>query len=60
MTLEPVFPGDSSIEQLIEIIKILGTPTHEQLLAYSKENANMEIPKVKGSDWKKILKRYHP
>lgn len=27
MTLEPVFPGDSSIEQLIEIIKILGTPT---------------------------------
>ncbi|XP_031472546.1 shaggy-related protein kinase beta [Nymphaea colorata] len=36
MTLEPVFPGDSSIEQLIEIIKILGTPTREQLLAFSE------------------------
>lgn len=35
MTLEPVFPGDSSIEQLIEIIKILGTPTQQQLIEFS-------------------------
>lgn len=35
MTLEPVFPGDSSVEQLIEIIKILGTPTRQELLAFS-------------------------
>jgi glycogen synthase kinase 3 beta len=26
LTLEPIFPGDSSVEQLIEIMKILGTP----------------------------------
>lgn len=36
LTLEPVFPGDSSMEQLIEIIKILGTPTREQLAVYSE------------------------
>ena len=25
--LEPLFPGESSIDQLVEIIKVLGTPT---------------------------------
>jgi serine/threonine protein kinase len=30
------------------------------MAVYSKENANMHIPKVKGNDWKKILKRYNP
>ena len=24
---EPIFPGKSSVDQLVEIIKILGTPT---------------------------------
>ena len=26
---EPVFPGDSGVDQLVEIIKVLGTPTRE-------------------------------
>ncbi|KMT06174.1 hypothetical protein BVRB_7g162470 [Beta vulgaris subsp. vulgaris] len=26
----PLFPGDSGIDQLIEIIKVLGTPTREK------------------------------
>jgi glycogen synthase kinase 3 beta len=24
---EPLFPGESSVEQLVEIMKVLGTPT---------------------------------
>jgi hypothetical protein len=24
---EPLFPGESAVDQLVEIIKILGTPT---------------------------------
>ena len=48
------------MEQLIEIIKILGTPTREQLAVYSEENASMEIPRLKANDWSKILKRYAP
>jgi len=31
MTLDPLFSGDSSIEQLIEIVKIIGAPTKEQI-----------------------------
>jgi serine/threonine protein kinase len=60
MTLEPIFPGDSSIEQLIEIIKILGTPSAQHLQACSPINAQLQLPIVRGSDWGKILKRYAP
>jgi serine/threonine protein kinase len=28
---QPLFPGDSGIDQLVEIIKVLGTPTREQI-----------------------------
>lgn len=28
---EPLFPGENAVEQLVEIIKILGTPTKEQV-----------------------------
>jgi glycogen synthase kinase 3 beta len=29
---EPLFLGDSAVDQLVEIIKVLGTPTKEQVL----------------------------
>jgi len=28
---QPIFPGESGVDQLVEIIKILGTPTKEQI-----------------------------
>ena len=28
---QPIFPGVSGVDQLVEIIKILGTPTKEQI-----------------------------
>ncbi len=28
---QPIFPGDSGVDQLVEIIKVLGTPTREQV-----------------------------
>ena len=28
---QPIFPGDSGVDQLVEIIKVLGTPTREQI-----------------------------
>lgn len=58
MTCEPIFPGDSSIEQFIEIVKVLGTPSVSAGEGFGKEN--WQLPKLKGSDWRKILKRYEP
>ncbi|KZC13565.1 Protein kinase shaggy [Dufourea novaeangliae] len=28
---QPIFPGDSGVDQLVEIIKVLGTPTRDQI-----------------------------
>jgi len=28
---EPLFPGESAVDQLVEIIKILGTPSLQQI-----------------------------
>ena len=37
LTCEPIFPGDSSQEQLIEIIKILGTPPQKYIELYEAD-----------------------
>lgn len=34
---QPIFPGESSIDQLIEIMKIIGKPTHEDLVAMNPQ-----------------------
>ena len=31
MLSQPLFPGESGIDQLVEIIKVLGTPSREQI-----------------------------
>merc|ERR1719359_2207294 len=30
---QPIFPGESGVDQLVEIIKVLGTPTRDELMA---------------------------
>jgi glycogen synthase kinase 3 beta len=60
MALELIFPGDSSLEQLIDIVKILGTPTARQLQTCSPLNAEIQLSVLPGTDWGKILRRYAP
>jgi serine/threonine-protein kinase MDS1/RIM11 len=40
---QPLFPGESGIDQLVEIIKVLGTPTREQIKTMN--------PNVRFSSW---------
>jgi serine/threonine protein kinase len=47
MLSEPIFPGDSAIDQIVKIIKILGSPTHDQIKAMNPENKEYKIPNVK-------------
>ena len=60
MTLEPIFPGDSSLEQFIEIVKLLGTPSMDILEQYSSLNCATQLPNVKAANWSTIFKRYSP
>lgn len=53
---QPLFPGESSVDQLIEIIKVLGTPTKEQLQAMNPNYTEYKFPQIKASTWSKVFR----
>ena len=52
---EPMFPGESGVDQLVEIIKILGTPTREQMRAMNPHYTEFRFPVIKARSWNKIF-----
>eukprot|EP01105_Mastigella_eilhardi_P016919 TRINITY_DN3880_c0_g1_i1.p1 TRINITY_DN3880_c0_g1~~TRINITY_DN3880_c0_g1_i1.p1 ORF type:complete len:511 (-),score=150.12 TRINITY_DN3880_c0_g1_i1:28-1560(-) len=53
---QPLFPGSSSVDELVEIIKVLGTPSYEQIQAMNKNYPAYSFPDIKPHPWNKILK----
>ena len=51
----PLFPGESGVDQLVEIIKALGAPTREQVTAMNKDYPSYNFPDIKRSPWSKIF-----
>lgn len=51
----PVFPGDSNLDQFSEIIRILGTPTEEQVLLMNPNWTECRFPRKKAVPWDKVL-----
>jgi glycogen synthase kinase 3 beta len=41
---QPIFPGESGVDQLVEIIKILGTPSKEEILAMNPDYNEYRFP----------------
>lgn len=54
MLCQPLFPGESGIDQLVEIIKVLGTPTKEQLLAMNPNYTEHRFPQIKPHPFSKV------
>lgn len=52
----PIFPGESASDQLVEIIKILGTPNKNQILAMNSEATEFKFPQIKPYPWNKVFK----
>lgn len=52
----PLFPGDSGVDQLVEIIKVLGTPTKEQIKTMNPNYTEFKFPHIKGHAWSKVEK----
>lgn len=52
---EPLFPGDSSLDQLVEIIKILGTPTPTQVMQMNPNSDEFKFPNIKAQAWSKVF-----
>jgi len=55
-----LFAGESNVDQLVEIIKILGTPSKEEILAMNPNYTEFKFPKVAPHDWAKVFRRKVP
>ena len=57
---QPLFPGESGIDQLVEIIKILGTPSREQIKNMNPNYMEHRFPQIKPIPLQKIFKKMSP
>ncbi|VDK37024.1 unnamed protein product [Taenia asiatica] len=51
----PLFPGDSGVDQLVEIIKVLGTPTFDQVKEMNPQYSKFVFPGIKSCPWEKLI-----
>lgn len=52
---KPVFPGESGVDQLVEIIKVLGTPTREQIHDMNPNYQEFKFPHVRSHPWSRVF-----
>lgn len=57
---QPLFPGDSGVDQLVEIIKVLGTPTREEISSMNSNYIEFKFPQIKGCQWRKVFRNKTP
>ena len=57
VTGSPLFPGENGVDQLVQIIKILGTPSIHELAAMNPNYTEFQFPNIKANAWKKIVAR---
>lgn len=53
---QPIFAGESTIDQLVEIIKVLGTPTREDVNLMNPEYEDYKkFPMIKARQWTSVF-----
>ncbi len=57
---QPIFPGDSGVDQLVEIIKVLGTPTREQIRQMNPNYQEFKFPQIRAHPWNKVFRPRTP
>ncbi|CAN1236873.1 Shaggy-related protein kinase theta [Linum grandiflorum] len=56
----PMFPGESGVDQLVEIIKVLGTPTRDEIKCMNPNYTEFKFPQIKAHPWHKIFNKRMP
>ncbi|PWZ33124.1 hypothetical protein Zm00014a_028341 [Zea mays] len=57
---QPLFPGESGVDQLVEIIKVLGTPTREEIKCMNPNCTEFKFPQIKAHPWHKVFNKRMP
>ena len=42
----PIFPGKTDVDQMVQIIKVLGTPTKEQMYGMNPKYTDYKFPSI--------------
>jgi glycogen synthase kinase 3 beta len=57
---QPLFPGESGVDQLVEIIKVLGTPSREDIHSMNPNYTEFKFPHIKAHPWSKVFSKRIP
>ncbi|XP_065020089.1 shaggy-related protein kinase alpha-like isoform X2 [Musa acuminata AAA Group] len=57
---KPLFPGESGANQLVEILKVLGTPTREEIKCMNPSYTEFKFPQIKAHPWHKLFHKRMP
>eukprot|EP00516_Mucochytrium_quahogii_P001403 CAMPEP_0203744466 /NCGR_PEP_ID=MMETSP0098-20131031/512_1 /ASSEMBLY_ACC=CAM_ASM_000208 /TAXON_ID=96639 /ORGANISM=" , Strain NY0313808BC1" /LENGTH=357 /DNA_ID=CAMNT_0050631981 /DNA_START=295 /DNA_END=1368 /DNA_ORIENTATION=+ len=52
---QPLFPGGSGVDQLVEIIKVLGTPSRGEIEEMNMTYTEFKFPQIKAHPWHKLF-----
>merc|ERR1719253_492602 len=53
----PLFPGENGVDQLVEIVKVLGAPSKTQVLAMNPQYFNFSFPNIAACSWGAVFRR---
>ncbi|GAB4830624.1 Shaggy- protein kinase NtK-1 [Ancistrocladus abbreviatus] len=57
---QPLFPGVSGVDLLVEIIKISGTPMREEIKCMNPNYTEFKFPQIEAQPWHKIFHKRIP
>uniref|UniRef100_A0A7S1LDQ5 Protein kinase domain-containing protein n=1 Tax=Neobodo designis TaxID=312471 RepID=A0A7S1LDQ5_NEODS len=57
---EPLFAGESTVDQMVEIIKVLGTPSRDEVLSMNKTYTEFKFPSVRPMPWSRVFRGHTP
>ncbi|KAI1732265.1 protein kinase domain-containing protein [Ditylenchus destructor] len=57
---QPFFPGDSGVDQLVEIIKVLGTPTRDEIQMMNPNYTEFRFPMIRPHPWHRVFRARTP
>lgn len=57
---QPLFCGENSVDQLVEIIRVVGTPTQADILAMNPHYTDFKLPRLQPVAWSKVMRTNTP
>ncbi|CAK5091694.1 unnamed protein product [Meloidogyne enterolobii] len=57
---QPFFPGDSGVDQLVEIIKVLGTPSRDEIEQMNPNYTEFRFPMIRAHPWSRVFRARTP